>query len=135
MMSDDFRNYGIRDKESAFRNADVAGRYIFEVARRKSPLYRIIVAMFMKICLGYAFRGTEGEHHLLKHELFIVEDFMLLNAAWIGNISLQIRSVPLAESFLRRATVAVSARAKAYVWNMVPIGAVMDGFIARTGKI
>ena len=102
MMSDYFRNYRIRYEKAVFGDADIAGCGMLQITGGKSPLHSRIVAMFIKIFLRYALRGTQSKHHLLQHKLFVIKDFMLLYAAWISYVSLQIGFVPHAESYRRR---------------------------------
>ena len=102
MMSDYFRNYRIRYEKAVFGDADIAGCGMLKIACGKSPLHSRIVTMFIEIFLRYALRGTQGKHHLLQHKLFVIKNFMLLYAAWICDVSLQIGFVPHAESYRRR---------------------------------
>ena len=97
MMSDYFRNYGIRYEKTIFRDADIAKCSMFQIACRESPIQGCDITMLIEICLRNAIRSTQGKHHLLQHKLFIIKDFILHNAAWISYISLQIGFVPLTD--------------------------------------
>ena len=132
MMSDYFRNYGIRDKESVFRDTHIAGSGMFQVACCKSPFQCCIVTMFMEIGVLNAIRSAESQHYLFEDKLFCIELFMFLYTAWICDVSLQIGFVPHAKI---SADKAMGAGTETDVWYMTPVGAVMYGFVARMGKI